>query len=148
VKALRAVMRAYDGRGEGTMLTGAILGELGLENETGIVSWIYGEPFSKERVGRFARIVCKCAYEGDDISRKILCGEAMESVLSVVTVAEKLKLSKRKFDLVLVGGLFKCEKYFKDIVIAELKGRFAGISLKPLVANPVEGAVKLAIDNL
>jgi len=148
VKALRAVMRAYDGRGERTMLTGAVLGELGLDNEIGIVSWIHGKPFSKERISVFAKQVCKCAYDGDGISRKILHGEAMESVLSVITVVKKLKLSKREFDLVFVGGLFKCEKYFKDIVITELEDRFAGISFKPLVANPVEGAVKLAIDNL
>lgn len=148
VKALRAVMKAYDGRGKRTMLTGEILGELGCENETGIVNWIYGKPFSKERISVFAKAVCRCAYGGDDISRKILYGEAMESVLSVITIAERLKLSKRKFDLVLVGGLFKCEKYFKDIVIAGLEERFGGICFKPLVANPVEGAVKLAIDNL
>lgn len=148
VKALRAIMRAYDGRSEKTMLSGAVLGELGLDNETDIVSWIYGEPFSKERIGRFAKQVCKCAYGGDGISQKILYGEAMESVLSVVTVVERLRLSKKEFDLVFVGGLFKCEKYFKDIVMIKLKERFGGISFKPLVANPVEGAVKLAIDNL
>jgi len=148
VKALKAVMRAYDGRGEKTMLTGAILGELGLKNETGIVKWIYEKPFSKERISIFSKLACKCAYNGDDISQKILYGEAMESALSVITIAERLKLSKREFDLVFVGGLFKCEKYFKDIVMVKLKERFAGISFKPLVANPVEGAIKLAIDNL
>lgn len=148
VKALKAVMRAYDGRGDRTMLTGAVLKELGLDNEIGIVNWIYGKPFSKERISVFAKQVCKCAYNGDSISKKILYGEAMESVLSVATVVEKLKLSKRKFDLIFVGGLFKCEKYFKDIVIVELEKRFGGIRFKLLVTNPVEGAIKLAIDNL
>ena len=148
VKALRAVMRAYDGRGAKTLLTRAILDELGFDNEIDIVGWAYGGSFSKEKMGRFAKQVCQCAYDGDDISQKILYEEAMESVLSVATVAGKLKLSKSEFDLVFVGGLFKCEKYFKDILMAELKNKFAGINFKPLVANPVEGAVKLAIDNL
>ena len=148
VKALRAIMRAYDGRGERTMLAEVILEDLGLEDEIGIVSWIYGRPFSKERIGRFAELVCRCAYDGDLKSREILCEEAMEAILSITTVAGKLKFSKMKFDLVFVGGLFKCEKYFKDIVKNGIKERFDRVCFKPLVSKPVEGAVKLDINNL
>ncbi len=148
IKALRAVMRAHDGRGEKTLITKAVLEELGLEDEPRIVNWVYGSPFSKERLGKFARAVCCCADKGDRISRKILKDEAHESILSVVTIVEKLELRGKEFDLVLVGGLFKCEKYFKNIVIDGLKKRFKGISFKPLVAKPANGAVKLAIDNL
>lgn len=148
IRALRAVIRAYDGRGEKTSLTEAILEDLRVEDEAGIVEWTYGSPFSKERLGRFASVVCRCAYDGDRISREILEDEAGESILSVITVAEKLGFEEKEFDLVFVGGLFKCEKYFKDIVMSGLKERFRGISFKPLVAKPVQGAVKLALNNL
>ncbi len=147
VRALRAIMRAYDGRGQKTMLTGAILDELGIEDEEGIVNWTYGEPFSKKRLGGLAGIVCSSAEKGDPISRDILEDEAAESILSVSTVADKLGLQDSSFDLVFVGGLFKCQTYFRDIVIKGLKEKFGGISFKPLVAKPVQGAVKLAIDN-
>jgi len=148
VRALRSVMRAYDGRGAQTMLSRAILEELGLKYETDIVRWTYGKPFSKERLGKFARIVCSCADKGDAISRRILGDEASESILSVSTVVEKLGLEENKFDLVFVGGLFKCEKHFKNIVIDGLRQRFKGISFRPLVAKPVHGAIKLALDRL
>ena len=148
IKALRAVMRAFDGRGEKTLLSGAILNELGLNKETDIAGWVYGEVFSKERIGSLARLVCKAAYDGDHISRDILSKEAEEAVLSVSTVASKLGLARMEFDLVFVGGLFKCEKYFKDLVIEGLESRFDRIRFMPLVVNPVEGAVKLAIENL
>jgi N-acetylglucosamine kinase-like BadF-type ATPase len=148
IKALRAVMRAYDGRGDKTGLTKAILDELGLKDEPDIVNWTYGKPFSKERLGRFARIVCHCADNRDKISTKILREEAEESILSVTTVAERLKLGNRRFDLVFVGGLFKCKTHFKDIVMDGLRERFARIHFKPLVARPVEGAVRLAVKNL
>lgn len=148
IRALRAVMRAYDGRGEKTGLTKAILKELELKDEPGIVSWTYGKPFSKERMGKFARIVCACAEGGDKISKKILREEAEESVLSVTTVAEKLYLRDKEFDLVFVGSLFRCEKHFKDIVMDGLRERFGKIKFKPLVARPVEGAIRLAIRNL
>ncbi len=148
VKALRAVMREYDGRGDKTMLTEEILGKLGLKEAIEIVNWTHGKPFSKKRIGQFAEIVCRCAYREDEISIKILHEEAMEAVLSVETVAGKLGLLNKKADLVFVGGLFKCEKYFKDVITEELKSRFDNINFKPLVVRPVNGAVKLAIDNL
>jgi len=148
VKALRAVMKAYDGRGEKTLLSAIILNELGLKRESGLIGWAYGEIFSKEKIGSIARLVCQAAYDGDRVSREILADEAGEAVLSVTTVASKLELADKEFDIVFVGGLFKCEKYFKDLVTSDLEGRFDKINLKPLVANPVEGAVKLAIENL
>ena len=144
-------MRAYDGRGGKTLLSEAILNELGFKKETDLVGWIYGEVFTKEKIGSLARLVCRAAYDGDRISRDILSKEAEEAILSVATVASKLGLAAREFDLVFVGGLFKCEKYFRDLVMGGLKSRFNKINLMPLVANPVEGAVKLAakvIENL
>ena len=148
VKALRAIMKAYDGRGDKTLLSSAILNELGLKKEVDLIGWAYGEVFSKERIGSIARLVCRAAYDGDKVSREILAGEAGEAVLSVTTVASKLGLADKEFDIVFVGGLFKCEKYFRDLVIGSLEDRFDKINFKPLIANPVEGAVKLAIENL
>jgi N-acetylglucosamine kinase-like BadF-type ATPase len=148
VKALRAVMRAYDGRGEKTILSQAVLDDLGIDNEEDIVGWTYGEAFSKERLGRFARIVCDCAGRGDVISQEILEDEASESILSVSTVVNKLELEDSRFDLVFVGGLFKCKKYFKNIMMSSLEKKFKGVSFKPLVAEPVQGAIRLALNNL
>ena len=148
VKALRAIMKAYDGRGEKTLLSAAILNELGLKKEVDLIGWAYGEVFSKEKIGSIARLVCNASYNGDRVSREILAEEADEAVLSVTTVASELGLVGKEFDIVFVGGLFKCEKYFKDIVISSLEDRYDKIKFKPLVANPVEGAIKLAIENL
>jgi len=148
IRALRAVIRAFDGRGSKTLLTGAVLKEVGLKDELGLVGWVYGKPFTKERLGVFARTACQCAARGDTVSREILKDEAREAVLSVTTVAEKLKLEEKAFDLVFVGGLFRCEEHFKDIVTDSLKQRFEMITFRPLVAKPVEGAVRLARDNL
>lgn len=148
VEAMRAVMRAYDGRGRETLLTANILDELGLKNEKELNSWVYRGEFSKERIGSLAKVVCMTAGIGDDVSRDILKREAEEAVVSVAAVAEKLGFADREFDLVMVGGLFKCKEYFKDIFTMELAGRYRGINFRPLVTNPVAGAVKLAIENL
>lgn len=148
IKALRAVMRAFDGRGPKTILSRTIPEFLGLKNELDLLKWVYGQPFSKERIGSIARIVCEAAVSGDKVSQDILKEEAGEAVLSIKTVAKKLGLENKKFDLVMVGSLFKCKKYFKEIVVSCLKGKFGKIVFKELVENPVKGAIKLAIENL
>ncbi len=148
IKALKAVMQAFDGRGEKTILSKSILEVLGLKNELDLSKWAYGQPFSKERIGSLAETVCKAAVSGDKTSIYILEESAEEVILSIKTVAGKLGLENKEFDLVFVGGLFNCKKYFKDIIASVLGEQFDKIVFKELVEKPVKGAVKLAIENL
>ncbi|MGM0366259.1 MAG: BadF/BadG/BcrA/BcrD ATPase family protein [Actinomycetota bacterium] len=148
LKALRAVMRAYDGRGEKTLLSEAIFKEIGAESIADLISWTYQEPFSKDRIGALSITVCDTAKKGDRISQDILAQEAKEAEISVNAVVDKLGLEDKKFDLVLVGGNFKCEKYFKAVLTRNLKARYKKINFLPPTHDPVFGAVKLAIENL
>jgi len=148
LKALKAVMRAYDERGEKTLLSKTILEELNLKEILDLAKWVYDGPFSKYKIGVLAKTVCKTAEMGDKVSINILAGEAYEAAISVITVAHKLGFEKKDFDLIFVGGLFKCEKHFKNILVHKLKEKFPHINFKPLIGNPVEGAIKLAIERL
>ena len=47
--------------------------------------------------------------------------ELEEVVISIDAVTNKLDLGDKNFDLVLVENVFKCEKYFKDILMERLK---------------------------
>ncbi|MBC7334282.1 MAG: hypothetical protein H5T85_07525 [Actinobacteria bacterium] len=148
LKALKAVMRAYDGRDDLTLLSRTILEDLGLENIRDLIRWTYSKPFSKDRIAALAKTVCRTAEMGDQISIKILDEEASEAVISVEAVARKLNLIDKKFELVFVGNVFKCEKYFKGVLMQKLKKKFPQIVFMPLMKNPVDGAIKLAIEKL
>ena len=148
LKALKAVMRAYDERGEKTLLSKTILEELNLKEILDLTKWAHDGPFSKHKIGVLAKTVCKTAGMGDRVSINILAEEAYEAAISVITVAHKLGFEKKYFDLIFVGGLFKCKKHFKNILVHRLKENFPHINFKPLIGNPVEGAVKLAIERL
>ncbi|GAH06753.1 unnamed protein product, partial [marine sediment metagenome] len=87
----------------------------------------------------------KTAEMGDKISKKILKEEADEAIISVKTVVDKLGLADKEFDLVFVGNVFKCEKYFKSVLMRKLKSKFIKINFKSLTKKPVEGAIKLAL---
>ncbi|NQT65976.1 MAG: hypothetical protein HQ569_00165 [Actinobacteria bacterium] len=144
-KALRAVARFYDGRGEPTILLEKILKDLNIENIYKLTRWVY-LPFSKEKVALIAKIVEEAALAGDKKSIKIIREEAFEAIESVKAVVRKLKLSEEIFDCVLSGSIFKDESFFKPIVISNLKKTYKKIKIKYLDKNPVEGALELALD--
>ena len=146
IKALKAVMKAYDGRGEKTLLSRTILQELNLNEIQDLVRWAYGESFSKDKISALAKTVGNTAKMGDRVSIDILAEEAEEAVISVTAVADKIGFKDKDFDLVLVGGLFKCKEYFMDILMNRLRGNFPKIKFIPLIENPVEGAIKIAIE--
>jgi len=148
IKALRALMRAYDGRGKSTLLSKTILEDLNIKDIQGLIKWAYTSSFSKDRIAALAKTVCRTAKMGDEISIKILEEEAKEALVSVVTVVNKLGLENKEFDFVFVGSVFKCERYFKNISMQELRDKFKKINFKPLTKKPVEGAIKLALENL
>jgi len=148
IKALRALMKAYDGRGESTLLFKTILEDLNIKNVSELIRWAYIDSFSKDKIAAIAKTVCRTAEMGDRISIKILEEEATEAVNSVTVVANKLNMADKKFDLVFVGNLFKCEKYFKSVLMKKLKSKFTQINFMPLTEKPVEGAIKLALGNL
>jgi len=145
IKALRALMRAYDGRGESTLLSKTVLEDLNIKNISELIKWAYSDYFLKDRVAAIAKTVCKTAEMGDKISKKILKEEADEAIISVKTVVDKLGLADKEFDLVFVGNVFKCEKYFKSVLMKKLKSKFTKINFKSLTKKPVEGAIKLAL---
>jgi len=148
LNALKAIMKAYDGRGEETLLSRTVLEELKLKDVLDLPGWAYGRPFSKAKISALAKVVCMTAGMGDKISINILADEVEEVILTISAVARKLELEDKSFDLVFVGGLFNCEKYFKDVLISKLKERFSKIKFAPFLADPVKGAIKLAIRNL
>jgi len=148
LKALKAIVKAYDGRGEKTLLSKTILEELNLNEIPDLIKWAYGGLFPKDKISALAETVSNTAKMGDKVSIDILAEEAEEVVISVTTVANKLGFKDKDFDLVLVGGLFKCEEYFKNILINRLRENFPKIKSMPLVGNPAGGAVKMAIERL
>ncbi|MFA5015568.1 MAG: BadF/BadG/BcrA/BcrD ATPase family protein [Actinomycetota bacterium] len=147
-KALRAVMKAYDGRGGVTLLTKAILNELKLKNIPQFIEWAYSKGNRKDKIAALAKVVCNSAEKSDAVSIRILDEEVKEVMDSIKVVVKKLDLTDKDFDLVFVGSLFKCEKYFKNILIKKLKESFPKINFLPLIKKPVEGAVKLALMNM
>jgi N-acetylglucosamine kinase-like BadF-type ATPase len=148
LRALKAVMRDFDKRGRKTILKERILEKLNLSSIEDLIEWAYIDPFYSEKVASLAQVVGDSAELGDMISQKILSNAAKEAFITIKTVAMQLGFKNKDFDIVFVGSLFKCEKYFKNLLCEKLIKTFPGINFTKLNDKPVAGAIKLALNLL
>lgn len=147
LKALQAIMKDYDGRGEKTSLKEGLLEELEVDIQ-GLIEWTYEGEFSKSKIASIAKHVCTQAQEGDRVAKRILKEEADEVLINIKTVVDKLKLASKDFDIVFLGGNFKCIEGFKSIIDSDLRSSYEKVNLVDLKKRPVEGALRLARSRL
>ncbi|MCR4906820.1 MAG: hypothetical protein K6A33_12145 [Clostridiales bacterium] len=70
VRAIRSALRAADGLGGPTALTGALLGYFGVTSPRRLIPVLYGDP--KPDIAAFSREVARCADRGDETAAAIL----------------------------------------------------------------------------
>jgi glucosamine kinase len=104
IQALRAVMRAFDGREKPTTLTVKLMNSMNLQTETDLLPWIYrdNKPHSHD-VARLAPLVIEAAANGDTVARKIVEAAAQELALLGKTVIHRLGSESPK--IAFAGGL-------------------------------------------
>ena len=148
IKTLRAIMQAYDQRGDETLLTKKVYEFLNINSVDELNKWTYDDTFSKDRFASLSLPLCETAEMGDKVAIKILKEEAEEVIKNVTAVVKRLHLEDKEFDLVFVGNNFKCIKYFQKIILKKLKDNFPNVNFIPLTSKPVIGAIRLAKKNL
>jgi N-acetylglucosamine kinase-like BadF-type ATPase len=141
--ALRAVMRAYDGRGPATSLSEAILGCWGLAAATDLVPRVYQELRGKHEIAALASTVEAVAGQGDPVAQRILASAGRELALAAQAVVQRLELVA-PVPCGLAGGVIVAGRLVREqfeTAVARL-----GLTLWPItpVPEPVLGAVKLA----
>ncbi|OWM81575.1 N-acetyl-D-glucosamine kinase [Punica granatum] len=152
-QALTAVIRAYDGRGPQTNLTGSILQKLGLSSADELIGWTYADP-SWARIAALVPVVVSCAEAGDEVANKILFDSVEELALSVKAVVQRLGLcgedGKDSFPLVMVGGVLEANKRWdigKEVIHCISKDYPGAFPIRPKV-EPAVGAALLAWNTL
>ncbi|HAI21716.1 MAG TPA: ATPase [Clostridiales bacterium UBA8153] len=131
-----AALRAYDGRGPGTLLVD--LYRQYLEGDLDLLIPLVYRPITPADMGRLARLVGEAAGAKDPVALGILEASAGELALGVHAVARRLGLDRPA--VVAVGGLFRELPALRQLVAARL-----GYShLEWPRYAPVVGAVALA----
>ncbi len=147
LKALREVMRAYDGRGRNTALTTAVLEHLNLNSIEDLVTSVYSGEVELREIASLSKVVVKCAEMGDEVALKIVDEAGAKLAEMIAAVARKLRF-KEKIDLYVFGGVFRAGSLILKPLTQKLGELKVKVELKKPRFKPVIGAIILAIQNL
>lgn len=148
LKALREVMKAYDGRGKTTILTSMILEKFSLENPRQLVDIAYGRKLTVQEIASITELVSKSASMGDKVAIQIL-KEAGEKLAEMIyTVIKKLAIKDKVIPIYYTGGVFKTGKYILKPIEEKLREKQVQVKLKKPFLKPVVGSLMLALNYL
>jgi len=142
-QALRAVLRASDGRGPATPLTPRVLAHYQVARPQDLVREIYYGRFKPSTVAAIASLVEAAANDGDEWSQRLIATGARELSLAATAVADRLGVTTGP--IILAGGIFRAVPRLRDGVTDALVTQRPGTVVRPLTQEPAAGAVSLAL---
>lgn len=139
--ALRAVLRAADGRAPATLLTERLLAACGLTQPEELVEYVYGRA-DRATLAALAPVVLECASR-DAVAHRLVQDGAAELAAIAATAAARVALPSA-VPLALAGGLFLASRMYRDRFLHALAEQ--GYQAHPLtrVSEPALGAVRRA----
>jgi N-acetylglucosamine kinase-like BadF-type ATPase len=145
-QALRATVRAADGRGPATRMGAIVFEALDVSSVGELVPRVYEKGLPKHRIAALAGVVQRAKDEGDEVAASLIESGARELALAARAVARQLELGDGPFPVVLAGGAFKACPSMVALLERDLD--LPGGRPALLQAEPARGAVRLALDLL
>jgi N-acetylglucosamine kinase-like BadF-type ATPase len=147
VDAVRAVIRAWDGRGNATALTELVLELVGLPTTDALYLALYRDQLPERTFRKCTRLVFLAAGAGDAVATQILTRIGAEFGVSAAAIARKLNLTQREFPFVLSGGAIRTlQSPLVDAALARLREDCPHCFAVQPRLMPVAGAALLALD--
>ncbi len=148
IQALRAVMRALDGRGEPTALREEMMDYFGLQRVVDIVRKVYREEMPRHVLAGFAVRVSRAAHAGDRVAQRILQEAGVTLGSDVLVVARRLFAPDEAFPVVLGGGVFQAGDWVIQPLRERVLAEFPRAQIIVPSASPAEGLARLALRDL
>lgn len=143
LRALRAVLAAYDGSAPATALDGALRQALALDEWSQLVPRVYGGDLDRVRLAALAPLVLKVAEGGDQVAMSVVDAAARGLSGQIAAVARRLGVEQcvrlAYSGGAVVGSPLLCEKIGR-----QLASERCVIERAPLRLAPVLGAALLA----
>ena len=106
-EAIRAVLRAEDGRGEPTALTGIVLGALGYASPEALLRGQVAGKLEKPHLTALCPLVFEAAQAKDAVAMSIIAGQGRALAEYAIVLIRRFAMRADEFDLVLSGSVFK-----------------------------------------
>jgi len=142
LQAMKAVLRAEDGRGQKTALRRILFAELKVKLPRELI-FLAADPAARLKIAATAPKILRAAQAGDSVARAIVARGAAELALLAKTVARKLKFS-RGVSIALVGGL-STEVIYTRAIHRDLRRSLPNCDIVKTVNPPAIGAAMLAM---
>lgn len=147
LKALRAVMRAADGRIPPTLLQELILGHFGFDRAEQLLGWTKEIQGAKAEIAKLSRVVHQAGEKDDATALAILGEEAEELAMAVQAAARKLFTDQETdWQVIVAGGNLRKSDSFFHMFQAAVAKRLPHIQVVQPQKEPVEGAVLYALE--
>ncbi|MDZ7625047.1 MAG: BadF/BadG/BcrA/BcrD ATPase family protein [Ignavibacteriaceae bacterium] len=138
-KALNAVSKESDGRGEATLISEMLNAKMNSSSSTSIINEVYKE---KLDVASVAKIVIEAAEEGDPIAEDILDEEADELVLHIKSLMNKIQTAN--LNVAFSGSLIDNKNFYSDLLKQKIKSTLPKVIVVKPASTPVSGAILFA----
>lgn len=143
---LEAVMRAHDGRGPATALTGLVRAEFPILEDAYID--LQGDEGRVQRIARYAEPATQLAST-DAVARGIVRAAAEELAHSAITGLQRVGEDRADSPMVqAIGGVFR-SPLITELFEREVKHRLGTAEVQVRTADPLDGAARLpSVDSL
>jgi N-acetylglucosamine kinase-like BadF-type ATPase len=142
-QALRAVVRAADGRGRATALTPRVLAHYQVDRAQDLVWEVYRGGMKPTAIAALAAEVGAAAAEGDGLAMQIIDAAGAELAGAAVSVARRLSLDR--CPVILAGGVLRGVAPLRARLVADLGKVLPNAEVRVLHVEPAEGAARLAL---
>jgi N-acetylglucosamine kinase-like BadF-type ATPase len=144
---IRAVMRAWDGRGKSTLLTRLVLDALKVESEEVLLVKLYHEEIRGRALLDLVPLLFDAALERDETAADLIVRMGEEVGVTANAIIRRLSLERRDVEVVLGGSIFKGRGPLLVDTATQLIHRQApSARIVRLCHDPVFGAALLALE--
>ncbi|MGI8470275.1 MAG: N-acetylglucosamine kinase [Pyrinomonadaceae bacterium] len=146
-RALQAIAKASDGRGHQTQLSEVALDYFRAAKLEDLSVAIYAPQIDNAKIAGFAEFVIETAKDGDEVAVKVLAEAGKELALAATAIIHRLKIEKKKFPIVRIGGIFRAG----DLITKPFMEKVCQVAPKAFLAEPLlspaVAAAHLAYEN-
>ncbi len=139
-RAIKAVMRAFDARGQKTQLTKLLLDQLNCNSPQDIITLIH-DNFNKSQLASMAYIVDIAAKNGDGVAIDIL-NEGVDLLFEILKTAIQTAEFDNEFGIIFIGGVLQKS----EVINSKIKGLIAHHYPDAQIINQQKEAVDCAVE--
>jgi glucosamine kinase len=144
-EGLSAIVRAHDGRGFSTHMTGLLCAQYNLCAPEDLPKFVYAATTHADDIALYGKLVIEAAQSGDVVAQEILARGGSELAECVLAVARGLHLTDAEFPVAYVGGAFHAGDLLLNPMRLRVERDAPGATLIPPARPPVEGAAMMAM---